>query len=193
MRQAILVVLLCSLLGTTSGCGSSSSSKSPSVPPKAHSFADLVQQVKTGVIRIEVSSCNGSAIGTGFLVKPHLVATVEHVVDGAQSIRLIRNSVLLGKATVIGVDKDRDLALLRTSKAISGYDFGFAGKAPRLGQDVAAIGFPLGLPLTVTKGSVSGLGRAIPIDGLLSATDVTGACCFPAKPRHRDRRAPTPT
>jgi S1-C subfamily serine protease len=99
-------------------------------------------------------------------VKPHLVATVQHVVDGAQTIKLKRNGKLLGTATVIGSDRDRDLALLRTKKAITGYDFGFAGKAPRLGEDVAAIGFPLGLPLTVTKGSVSGLGRAIPIDGL---------------------------
>ena len=118
------------------------------------------------MIRIEVTACDGQAIGTGFLIKPNLVATVEHVVDGATSIKLKRNGKLLGTATVIGEDKDRDLALLKTSAPIRGYDFGFAGKAPRLGEDVAAIGFPLGLPLTVTKGSVSGLGRAIPIDGV---------------------------
>jgi S1-C subfamily serine protease len=35
-----------------------------------------------------------------------------------------------------------------------------------LGEDVGAIGFPLGLPLTVTKGSVSGFDRIIPIDGV---------------------------
>jgi S1-C subfamily serine protease len=132
----------------------------------ATSFADLVQRIEGGVIRIEVTACDGQAIGTGFLIKPNLVATVEHVVDGATSIKLKRNGKLLGTATVVGEDKDRDLALLKTSGRISGYDFGFAGKAPRLGEDVAAIGFPLGLPLTVTKGSVSGLGRAIPIDGV---------------------------
>jgi S1-C subfamily serine protease len=154
------------LLLAASGCGSSASRKSTSTSSTGSSFADLVDRVRTGVIQVEVDSCDGSAIGTGFLVKPRLVATVEHVVDGALSIKLKRNGKLLGKATVVGVDRDRDLALLRTSKPISGYDFGFAGKAPRLGEEVAAIGFPLGLPLTVTKGSVSGLDRAIPIDGL---------------------------
>jgi len=39
-----------------------------------------------------------------------------------------------------------------------------------LGDDVAAIGFPLALPLTVTRGSVSGMDRTIPIDGLRRRT-----------------------
>jgi S1-C subfamily serine protease len=166
MRWIFLILLLCGLLGVASGCGSSSASKDSTAAPTTGSFADLVEHVKSGVIRIEVSSCSGSAIGTGFLIKPHLIATVEHVVEGAQTIKLKRNGADLGTATVIGLDKDRDLALLHTTKALSGYDFSLAHTAPRLGQDVAAIGFPLGLPLTVTKGSVSGLGRAIPIDGL---------------------------
>jgi hypothetical protein len=88
---------------------------------------------------------------------------VEHVVDGAQKITLLRNGTSLGKATVIGSDPARDLALLRTTRPIAGYKFVFADRAPALGEDVIALGFPFGLPLTVTKGSVSGLGRTIPI------------------------------
>jgi serine protease Do len=99
-------------------------------------------------------------------VKPTLVATVEHVVDGASKITLKRNGRVLGQAHVIGLDRDRDLALLKTEKPISGHTFGFDSTAPRLGEDVGAIGFPLGLPLTVTKGSVSGFDRVIPIDGV---------------------------
>jgi S1-C subfamily serine protease len=166
MRWISSILLLCGLLGVVSGCGSGSTHKGSAASRTTGSFADLVEHVKSGVIRIEVSSCSGSAIGTGFLIKPHLIATVEHVVDSAQTIKLKRNGADLGSATVIGLDKDRDLALLHTTKRIPGYDFSLARQAPRLGQDVAAIGFPLGLPLSVTKGSVSGLGRAIPIDGL---------------------------
>jgi len=99
-------------------------------------------------------------------VKPNLVATVEHVVDGATKITLKRNGRFVATATIIGLDRERDLALLRTRAPLIGHSFGFAADAPRLGEDVGAIGFPLGLPLTVTQGSVSGFDRVIPIDGV---------------------------
>jgi hypothetical protein len=157
------------MLAISAGCGSSgtASSKTHSVAlPAAANFSDLIDRVKSGVIRIEAVGCGETAIGTGFLVKPNLVATVEHVVDGATKITLKRNGVILASAHVIGLDRDRDLALLSTKKPISGYTFGFADTAPRLGEDVGAIGFPLGLPLTVTQGSVSGFDRVIPINGV---------------------------
>jgi hypothetical protein len=119
--------------------------------------------VRSGIIRIETTTCDAQEVGTGFLVGPNLVATVEHVVDGETQIALKQNGRRLSSATVIGFDPARDLALLRTAKPIPGYVFKLAGRAPRLGEEVAALGFPLGLPLTVTKGSVSGLGRTIPI------------------------------
>jgi S1-C subfamily serine protease len=165
---------LTALTLAAAGCGGSSASSttssdaapSPTTTSAAATFADVVDRVKSGVIRIEVAGCGGKGVGTGFLVEPRLIATVEHVVEGATRITLKRNGVTLGTAQVIGIDRDRDLALLRAKKPIKGYAFGFAGKAPRLGEEVGAIGFPLGLPLTVTRGSVSGLGRIIPIGGV---------------------------
>jgi diguanylate cyclase (GGDEF)-like protein len=53
----------------------------------------------------------------------------------------------------------------RSDARVDGYVFHLAGEAPRLGDEVGALGFPLGLPLTATKGSVSGLDRAIEIEG----------------------------
>jgi hypothetical protein len=122
-----------------------------------------VAKVQNGIIRIETTTCDAQEVGTGFLVGPELVATVEHVVDGEARIVLKQNGKPLSSATVIGFDPARDLALLKTAKPINGYVFKLADRAPRLGEEVAALGFPLALPLTVTKGSVSGLGRTIPI------------------------------
>jgi S1-C subfamily serine protease len=77
----------------------------------------VVERVKSGVVRIEVTVCSGGsveqAIGTGFLVGPKLVASVEHVVAGAGRIVVKRDGKKLAAATVIGKDADRDLALLR--------------------------------------------------------------------------------
>jgi hypothetical protein len=47
-----------------------------------------------------------------------------------------------------------------------GYHFTISPREPRLAEDVAALGFPLGLPLTVTRGVVSGSDRTIPINGI---------------------------
>jgi serine protease Do len=126
----------------------------------------VVARVRSGIVRIETDDCTGGAIGTGFLLSPRLVATVDHVVDGATLIRLKLAGKLAAHGTVIGADPARDLALIRADAPIKGYRFRLAARAPQLGEDVSALGFPLGLPLTVTRGSVSGNGRTIPIDGL---------------------------
>jgi hypothetical protein len=129
-------------------------------------FAQLVAHVRSGIVRMEVNTCDGSDIGTGFVVGNRLVATVEHVVDGAQTITLKQNGKVVAQGTIVGSDSARDLALVRTDEPLVGHHFVLASRAPQLGEDVAAIGFPLALPLTVTRGSVSGMDRTIPIDGL---------------------------
>jgi hypothetical protein len=118
------------------------------------------------VIRIEAETCEGTSQGTGFLIGPRLVATAEHVVDGAQSVLLKREGTVLGRATLVGSDPERDLALLRSEIPIDGYVFRIAKSAPRIGQDVAVLGYPLGLPLSVTRGAVSGTNRRLVVDGI---------------------------
>ena len=132
----------------------------------ADPLAALVATTRSGVIRIEANGCGTQDIGTGFLVGPQLVATVEHVVDGATTIKLVRQGNTVATGTVIGADSVRDLALVHSNKRLPGYVFELASTAPALGVPVAALGFPLGLPLSVSQGSVSGTGRTIPIDGV---------------------------
>jgi S1-C subfamily serine protease len=170
-RAVIAIAVTLGLL--LSACGSSSA------PPKTvekvvHSttaavtdrLATLVSTSQSGIVQIQTNTCTASVIGTGFLIGPRLVATVEHVVDGAVSITLKQNGKTVGVGTVIGEDPTRDVALVRTSVPLRGRILKLASRAPRLGETVAALGFPLGLPLTVTQGSVSGLGRTIPINGI---------------------------
>lgn len=157
-------------------CGASSAEKPPTTEaaraakrtpkPKPLSLRALVAKLRSGVVRIEVDTCDEQVQGTGFLLGPRLVATVEHVIDGAVAIRLLRSGKLVGTATVIGSDSARDLALLRTSRPIRGNGFSLDNRLPALGEDVAVLGFPLGLPLSVSKGLVSGSDRTIPIEGI---------------------------
>lgn len=128
---------------------------------------DLMDRVSTGVLRLSVTTCAQTSTGTGFLIAPDLVATVEHVVDGASSIKLSQGTQHLGVGTVIGRDPKLDLALIQMDVPVKGYVFDLRDRDPRLGEEVAALGFPLGLPLTVTRGIVSGLDRNVSIAGTL--------------------------
>jgi serine protease Do len=137
--------------------------------PASGSFAELYENVQDGVVRISATTCDGGGIGTGFLVSPTLVATAAHVVEGAASLALAvgedgRSGFTSG--VVVGIDPDSDIALVRTRRPLSGHVFEFAAGSPVVGQEVAAIGFPEGEAMTLTKGTVSGLHRSIDIDGV---------------------------
>jgi len=147
--------------------------------PGPQSLADLYKNVNSGVVRIETTTCTGGGIGTGFLVAPNLVATVAHVVNGAAALKLTIGDSGSGGTTsgvVIGLDPQSDVALVKTNRPLTGHVFNLADHVPAVGQEIGAIGFPEGEPMTLTRGIVSGLDRTIPIDGLdrsgLIQTDV---------------------
>jgi hypothetical protein len=121
-------------------------------------------RTKSGVVRFEVATCDGDFIGSGFAISPHLVVTVQHVVNDASKIRVIHGTTSTS-AHVIGADPGTDVALVQTDAALPGYFFTFAGKPPAIGEHIAAIGFPEGDPLTFDPGNVNGLDRKAVIEG----------------------------
>ena len=157
--------------GPHSGATSSSASSSPTTtsPPPTPSpstltFPALYKQSSDGVVRVETTACDGGSVGTGFLIAPNLVATVAHVVaDGASVV--IRQGSTITTGTVIGMDPKNDLALVRAHTSLTGHVFALDHDEPQVGTDVAAIGYPLGGPESLTKGAVSGLGRTIHVEG----------------------------
>jgi len=151
----------------TSSAATASSKPSPT--SSAQSFADLYQDVSSGVVRIQASTCDGGGVGTGFLIAPDLVATVAHVVNQSAALNLTVGENGAGGTTsgmVVGVDPSADVALVRLDRPMQGHVFTLTSATPRVGQEVAAIGFPVGDPMTFTRGTVSGLNRTIPIESV---------------------------
>ena len=134
-------------------------------PSQPASFAQLFAEGSTGVVRLDATSCGGSDIETGFLVAPNLVATAAHVVDGA-SVTGVTAGSDTRVGTVVGADTSTDVALIRLDGPLPGHVFSLLQTPPPVGSPVAAIGYPEGLPITLTQGSISGLDRAITIDGV---------------------------
>jgi len=141
----------------------------PPATVRAQSFADLYRSVSSGVVRIQATTCDGGGVGTGFLIAPDLVATVAHVVNESAALNLTIGEKGAGGTTsgvVVGIDFSADVALVRLDRPMKGFVFTMTTVAPSVGQEVAAIGFPQGNPMTFTRGTVSGLDRTIPIENV---------------------------
>ena len=117
------------------------------------------EQILTSAIEGLVSVDTGESLGSGFFISQCLVVTNEHVVHGADSIVLRTSSKHLLVASLVAADELRDLALLRSnSKGCHELALDLNTRV-KIGDDVYAIGSPLGLTNTVTKGIVSALRR----------------------------------
>jgi serine protease Do len=100
------------------------------------------------------------------------VATVAHVVNESAALNLTVGEKGAGGTTsgvVVGMNTSADVALVRMDHPVKGHVFTMVASAPRVGQEVATIGFPEGDPMTLTRGTVSGLDRTILIENVMRA------------------------
>lgn len=100
--------------------------------------------------------------GSGFFISPDgYILTNNHVIDGAEEIKVVMNDGKELKATVVGRDEGTDLAVIR----VDGHDFPYVSfensARPRVGDWVLAVGNPFDLGGTATAGIVSAYKRDI--------------------------------
>ena len=135
------------------------------------SLTQLYKNVAPGVVDIVVNTTSGgfgdqgaTAEGSGFVVDTSgNIVTNDHVVTGATSIKVRFQDGKTVKATVVGTDPSTDVAVIKVDVAASElHPLTFASSsAVQVGQSVAAIGSPFGLPETLTSGIVSAVNRTI--------------------------------
>ncbi len=100
------------------------------------------------------------SLGSGVIVDAKgTIVTNQHVIAGADSIRVQLSDGRIAEATIVGQDPDTDLAILGLS--IGNLPIMPMGRSDtlRVGDIVLAIGNPYGLSQTVTQGIVSATGR----------------------------------
>ena len=103
------------------------------------------------------------SLGSGFIISGDgYILTNSHVVGAADDITVKLNDKREFKATLIGVDKRTDVAVIKIEAA--GLPHVRIGKPSELkvGEWVLAIGSPFGFENTVTAGIVSAKGRSLP-------------------------------
>ena len=117
--------------------------------------------------RAQVRQRVEGSLGSGVILdsEGHLV-TNDHVIHGADQIRVQLADGRIATPTIVGTDPDTDLAVLRVD--LDNLPVMQMGRSNvlRAGDVVLAIGNPFGLSQTVTQGIVSATGR-----GRLGVTD----------------------
>jgi serine protease Do len=118
-------------------------------------------------------SYKARSLGSGFIIDPKgYVVTNNHVVEGADKIKIILVGGKEYQATVKGRDPKTDLALIQIVNPPAELPFLKLGDsdAIQVGDWVMAVGNPFGLGHTVTQGIISAKGRVIgagPYDNFL--------------------------
>ena len=134
----------------------------------------LFDRVSPAVVMISAQSINpykvqgrvSHIIGSGFIYDSKgLIITNSHVAFGRQTLFVTLDDGSVVAAHLLGADPIYDIAVLQIPKSEKGkFTTVPLGDSEhlRVGENVIAIGNPLGLDQTVTRGIVSGVNRILP-------------------------------
>jgi serine protease Do len=140
--------------------------------PCTESLAQLFDRVSPAVVSIQAMKINKikpqrrfeTIVGSGVIIeRDGQILTNAHVVDGAASLLVTLDNGTKVPARTVGIDTVLDVALLRVENA-SPLPTARLGDSTsvKVGDEVVAIGNPIGLDQTMTRGIVSGLNRVLP-------------------------------
>ncbi len=122
----------------------------------------VIAKVQPAVVQVNVTTSSGNQLGSGVIIdRRGYIVTNNHVIAGATSINVVLNDGRKLQAQLVGTDPTDDLAVLKITPPASGLTVATLGDSSKLrvGQDVLAIGNPLGFSQTVTNGIISALNR----------------------------------
>jgi len=149
-------------------------------PNCTDSISELFKRVSPSVVFISAVSIDPfkvinrvkTVIGSGFIInKDGLILTNSHVVFGRHVIIVTLDDGTKTVAKLLGADPVLDLAVLQIPTPLEGHPSATLGDSDevQIGEEVLAIGNPMGLEQTLTRGIVSGVNRILP-ESTLSMT-----------------------
>ena len=122
-----------------------------------------IAKVEPTVVELEVTTAQGQQIGSGVIIDAKGdIVTNNHVVSGEQTIVVVLANGSRVQAQLIGTAAANDLAVVRI-QPFANMTVAQLGDSSKLvvGQEVLAIGNPLGITETATRGIVSALNRSV--------------------------------
>lgn len=146
--------------------------------PAAAFSAEVYQAILPSLVYIQVERVGDEepirGVGTGVIVNDDGdILTSLHVVDESTAIRVIFADGSSASAEVSSSEPENDIAVLSADGAPEVIVPAIIGntRTMRTGDEVFAVGNPLGLSGSMSAGVISGFDRSIPVPGRPGATD----------------------
>ncbi|WP_338890028.1 S1C family serine protease [Rhodococcus sovatensis] len=163
--------------GGTNGTGTATNSLQSTVTaaqPAANmpdgSIQAVADKVLPSVVQIQVKGSQAEGEGSGVILSSDgLILTNNHVATGAGAngkLSVAFSDGSIADATLVGADAVSDMAVIKVEgkTGLTPIELGTSSNL-QVGQQVVAIGSPLGLAGTVTTGIVSSLNRPVSTSG----------------------------
>ncbi|MCF6138999.1 S1C family serine protease [Pseudalkalibacillus berkeleyi] len=135
-------------------------------PSVERDLKSIIHESQKGVVQLDVESDAGKSVGSGFLYNENGdIVTNAHVVTGAKKITVRTADAQQYEGKLIGIGESTDVAVVRV--------LDLQGQSPLpvmedhvadIGDEIIALGSPLGLQNSVTTGIISGLDRDFALD-----------------------------
>jgi putative serine protease PepD len=165
VAAALVLTALVSSRWGSSGTPAAAPTATPKATPTPPTTAEIYQTLAPSVVTIEALDAKTHkvvATGTGVIANADgVILTARHVVKDAGALQVIFADGTRSAASVLAADAAIDIATLMVSTLPQIVVPAVIGSSGRLaiGDDVVAIGNPLGLTRSATTGVVSGLDR----------------------------------
>jgi S1-C subfamily serine protease len=150
--------------GTTSPASQAQSSVSSSGANTVQAQQEAaIAKIEPAVVELVVTTAQGQQIGSGVIIDTNGdIVTNNHVVSGEQTIEVVLKNGTTLQGQLVGTASADDLAVVRI-QPFAQMVVAQIGDSSKLtvGQEVLAIGNPLGITETATSGIVSALNRSV--------------------------------
>lgn len=126
----------------------------------------IIHDTQKSVVQIEALSDQAETIGSGFLYNNKGdIITNAHVVKNAETIYVKTANARSYPAALVGIGEQKDIAVIRVPQLANQTTMELDGEhSAEIGEEIVAVGSPLGFQNSVSLGIISGTNRNFSID-----------------------------
>ncbi|GGM20072.1 peptidase S1 [Paraliobacillus quinghaiensis] len=126
----------------------------------------IIHETQKNVVKITVETDQSEKTGSGFLYNTNGdIITNAHVIKDAEAITVTMSNAETYQAAIVGIGDKKDIAVIRVPQLINQAPIDIATtNRLRVGDEIIALGSPLGFQNSVSLGIISGTNRSFQID-----------------------------